>query len=217
MRKAVSVPSRSLRSFFVAAAVALLSHPVLASEPWRTLETPVDTAAQPGQIEVAELFWYGCNHCDALEPYLSKWLAEEKPDNVSFVRIPAVFSDQWLPLARAYYSMQLLDLGQDAHEAMFDAIHRQRRNMNSMDELENFFANHGVDAEKFRDTYDSFAVDTMVRRAIRLTREYRITGVPALAVAGKFVTSSSQAGGHLQALEVVERLVAMERAARSGS
>ena len=197
--------------------MALFSRAAFAADPWETLAKPVDTAAEAGQIEVAELFWYGCNHCDALEPYLSKWLAQEKPDDVSFVRIPAVFSDQWLPLARAYYAMQLLDLGQEAHEAMFDAIHRQRRNMNSAEELEKFFADHGVAGEKFRETYNSFAVDTMVRRAVRLTRDYRITGVPALAVAGKYVTSSSRAGGHVQALEVVERLLAMERAAQSGS
>lgn len=215
MRKPLSSTSDLLRPLLIALLLTVAGAGQ-AEERWRTLDKAVDTSSEPGQVEVAELFWYGCNHCAALEPTLSKWVAQ-KPDHVTFVRIPAVFSDQWMPMARAYYTMQLLDLGQAAHQAMFDAIHRQRRNMNSEEELEKFFLDQGVEAEKFRETYNSFAVDTMVRRAIRLTREYRITGVPALAVAGKYVTSSSQAGGHEQALEVVDQLVAKERRVQADS
>lgn len=212
----IQIPGARVSRLFAALLIAALAGAAIAAERWQTLDKPVDTTAQQGQVEVVELFWYGCNHCDALEPHLSAWV-DEQPDHVTFVRVPAVFSDQWLPLARAYYTIQLLRLDESAHTAMFDAIHRQRRNMNSMDELEKFFVEQGVAADKFKETYGSFAVDTMVRRAVRLTRDYRITGVPAMGIAGKYVTSSSLAGGHDQLLETVSELIAKERAEAAGS
>ena len=49
------------------------------------VEQPVRTG---DQIEVLEIFWYGCPHCYALEPYLKKWL-KNKPEFVEFVQLPA--------------------------------------------------------------------------------------------------------------------------------
>ena len=32
------------------------------------------TSAQPGDVEVLEVFWFGCGHCYALDPFLENWL-----------------------------------------------------------------------------------------------------------------------------------------------
>src|SRR5579859_6502975 len=53
---------------------------------------PVST--KPGQIEVLDFFWYGCPHCNALEPYLESW-ERSKPANVVLVRVPAILRDEW--------------------------------------------------------------------------------------------------------------------------
>ena len=60
-----------------------------------------------GKIEVVELFWYGCPHCYQLEPRLEKW-ATELPNDVKFVRMPAVMGRGWELHARAYYAAALL-------------------------------------------------------------------------------------------------------------
>ena len=48
--------------------------------------------AQPtesgAKVEVIEFFWYGCPHCNALQPSLHAWL-KRKPADVEFRRIPA--------------------------------------------------------------------------------------------------------------------------------
>ena len=57
---------------------------------------PVTPAVPPStgeQIEVIELFWYGCPHCFRLEPYVERWL-EHKPDHVAYVRLPAIFPNR---------------------------------------------------------------------------------------------------------------------------
>ena len=62
---------------------------------------PTDSAA--GQVEVTEIFMFGCPGCYAFEPQLQKWLAT-KPAYVNFVRVPAMW-EPWAPLhARAYYT-----------------------------------------------------------------------------------------------------------------
>ena len=46
------------------------------------------TSSNPDQVEVCEVFWYGCPHCFAFDPLLERW-RESKQDYVSFVRVPA--------------------------------------------------------------------------------------------------------------------------------
>lgn len=181
-----------------------------AKESWRTLDTPVAlNTKDKNKVEVVELFWYGCPHCYDLEPMLAAWV-KDKPDYIEFVRVPAILDQTWVPLARAFYTIQVLELPPGIHQALFDAIHRDKRNLNLVGEMEGFFAAHGVDKEKFRETYDSFSVDTLVRKAAKLTKDYRITGVPSLVVNGRYVTSSGQAGGHDALLSTVGQLAERE-------
>ena len=53
------------------------------------LITPPVRAVDPGKIEVAEFFWYGCGHCYQFEPNLQAW-EKTMPKDVSFRRIPAI-------------------------------------------------------------------------------------------------------------------------------
>ena len=55
------------------------------------------TVGGADKIEVAEVFWYGCNHCYDFEAFINRW-KENMPTNVRFVRIPAV----WNPLVRLH-------------------------------------------------------------------------------------------------------------------
>jgi protein-disulfide isomerase len=82
------------------------------------------TSSNPDQIEVCEVFWYGCPHCNELDPKLAQWL-EQKPDYVSFVRVHAV----WNPLlqlhARAFYTAEALGKGAEMHAEFFREIHER--------------------------------------------------------------------------------------------
>lgn len=51
---------------------------------------------------------------------------------------------------------------------------------------------HGVDVAKFTAAYRSFGVNTSQAQAEQKAVEYRIPGVPALAIAGKYMVSGDQ-------------------------
>lgn len=167
------------------------------------------TEAEPGKVEVLELFWYGCPHCYHLEPLLEQWLAGQ-PDTVAFRRMPAVLGDQWAIHARAFYAAEVLGVSDKVHQALFDAMHAEKRRLNDEASLAAFFAEQGVDEEQFRQAFHSFSVETKLRRAMTMTRRYGIDGVPAFVVNGKFRTSASLTGTRERMFEVLEALVKSE-------
>lgn len=176
---------------------------------YQEVKPAVATSTATDKVEVLELFWYGCPHCYAFEPQLQEWL-KNKADYIEFVRVPAVFAQNWEVHARAFYAAQQLGVLDKLNEPVFDAIHKEGRKLGSQEEVTQFFADKGVSAEDFKKAYNSFDVDTKTRRAIALTREYGITGVPALIVNGKYRSSAQEAGDFATLLKLVDYLAAKE-------
>jgi len=164
------------------------------------------------KIEVVELFWYGCPHCYHLEPFIEDWL-KSKPDDVEFVRLPAILGANWELLAKAYYTAELLGVLDKTHRALFDEIHEKNNKMKDESALRAFFMQHGVTAADFDRTFNSFAVNVKINNSSLMTRRYAITGVPTLIVNGKYSTGPSLTNGNEQVMAVVDYLVAKERAA----
>jgi len=173
------------------------------------LANPQPTST-PDKVEVVELFWYGCPHCNELEPFVTEWLAKQ-PEDVEFVRMPAILGGGWELLAKAYYTAELLGVVDKVHHALFDAIHKQRQKFRNEADVQALFSNQGVSAEDFRKTFNSFAVVVKTNNARQMTRRYAISGVPTLIVNGKYSTSGSLAGGSRNIMEVVTFLVDRER------
>src|SRR6201992_3236935 len=48
------------------------------------------TTVGPGKVEVVEVFWLGCPHCAAFEPYVQNWL-KNKPPYIEFVGVPVMW------------------------------------------------------------------------------------------------------------------------------
>ena len=179
---------------------------------YRRLAPTQPTSSSPEAVEVAEVFWYGCPHCAAFDPYLAAW-EERKADYVSFVRIPAV----WNPLvqlhARAFYTAEALGRSEQMHEAFFREIHVNRNALDDEAKLQEFFAGFGVDAAAFKTAFDSFAVHTKLQRADELSRRYEISSVPTIVINGKYVTDGEMAGGYEPLIELIDELAATERSA----
>ena len=153
------------------------------------LINPPQPAAGKG-VEVLEFFNYACSHCYDFEPQLRLWL-KTRPKDVEFRYVPAVFNERMLPLAKTYYALEELGLLDKMHERVYEAIHEKRINLADRAVLTKWIAEQGVDAKKFESTYDSFSVDSKAQRAGQLTRSYRITATPYVAVAGKYLTAPS--------------------------
>ena len=175
---------------------------------------PPLAGATDGKVLVVELFWYGCPHCFQFDPYLHTWL-KTKPDNVEFVRIPAIFNNPaWKLHAQAYYTADMMGVLDKTHDAMFDAIHVKKQKLNSKEAIREFFVSRGVDGAEFDATFDSFAVSGLVREAAQLTKQYKIDGVPTMAVQGKYRVGGRMAGSYDNMIRIVDSLVAKESAKR---
>ena len=171
--------------------------------------------SDPDKVEVVEVFWYGCPHCNRFQPFLDPW-TEALPDDVRFVRMPAVFNDIWELHARAYYIADALGILPDIHSRIFGAIHGGGRNLATLDAVRDFFVEHGVDPADFDRHAGSFSVKSGIQRSMVMQGRYGLRGVPALIVNGKYLISGSTAGSYPMVLEVADALIARERAAAGG-
>jgi thiol:disulfide interchange protein DsbA len=173
------------------------------------IDPPIPTSAAEGKVEVIEFFWYGCPHCYQMEPQLDKWL-EHKPENVSFIRVPAPLSSKWAVHAQFYYAAEILGLTEKLHLPLFKAMNEKKRRLYDKESLIDFAVEQGVDRQEFVDTLNSFGVYVKVQNAKKLGQRYQLDGVPAIGINGKYKTSGSLAGSYDKMFEIVSELVAKE-------
>ena len=181
---------------------------------YHRLPVAVDTR-NPERIEVVEVFGYACIHCYRFDPIVEEWRSD-LPDDVEFLRVPAVFNDTWALFARMFYAAEVLGVGEEMHMPLFEAIHQQGldiRRIETAAELFEFEA--GVAPEDFTAALDSFSVATRLKQADAQGRLYRVTGVPALVVNGEYRIDSGDAGGYEEMLRVADFLIDMERTAQA--
>jgi thiol:disulfide interchange protein DsbA len=199
--------------FFFAATAA--SAQLVAGRDYRPLQVPQPT--QTGnKIEVLEFFWYGCPHCNTLQPSLHAWL-KRKPADVEFRRAPAAFQENWLPLARVYYTLEAMGLVDKLHHDVFAAIHKEKIKLSDPNVLYDWVASKGVDRKKFMETHASFAVQSRTQRVIEQTRPYGLDGTPAIVIDGRYLTAPSMTmksdspAEYERYFKVVDEVIAMAR------
>jgi thiol:disulfide interchange protein DsbA len=141
---------------------------------------------------------------------------DEMEDDVAFRRMPAV-APRWEPHARAFYAAEAIGELECFHEAIGQAMQRERRTLFTENDLVDFAEEIGLDPEAFRNAYRSQAVDKRVLQAEALTKRFGIDAVPALVINGKYRTSLRLAGDHQTMSDTAERLLRDELSARDGS
>jgi thiol:disulfide interchange protein DsbA len=173
------------------------------------------TNVAPGKVEVIEVFWYGCPHCNHLEPFIQSWM-KNKPEYIEFVRLPVMWGPVHRAHARLFYMLRALNRA-DLDGKVFDAIHKDGNMLVSNDEQatrkmqQDFLKANGVSAEDFNKAWDSFTVNSGLQRADQLTQRYKVNGVPLIIVNGKYTTDVGQAGGPGQLLQLINDLAASEK------
>jgi thiol:disulfide interchange protein DsbA len=178
------------------------------------LLTPAQpTNVAPGKIEVVEVFWYACGHCYALEPKLEAWDRKGRPADAQLVRLPATWNNMLKTHARLFYTIELLgkqNLQQDA----WREINLKGNRLDTPAAIETFFTSRGVSKADFQRAFSGFAIDSKIMKAEDLNRRYKITGTPTVIVNGKYVTDVGMAGSEDKLFEVINALVAKEKAGR---
>jgi protein dithiol oxidoreductase (disulfide-forming) len=178
------------------------------------LSTPA-TVTLPGadkKVEVVEFFWYGCPHCYAFEPVLEAWTKKLPPD-VAFRQVPVGFMSAHQFHQKLYYALE--ETGQLAamHRKVFNAIHQGGKRLSSESEVVAFISASGGDGAKLADAMKGFGANTKASRAKQLADAYKIDGVPALGIHGRFYTSASLTGSHERATQVADFLIQAARKA----
>lgn len=168
------------------------------------------TSVAEGKVEVIEFFWYGCPHCYEFEPHLNKW-KKALPANVEFKRIPAIFNKGWVIHAKAYFTAEMLGILDKVHQPIFDAIHKEKKTLDSAEAIATLMAEHsGMAKEKILNSLNSFAIETKSRKAIQTARLHGLRGVPAVSINGKYSTSGRYAGNYDNMIEVMNFLIRKE-------
>jgi thiol:disulfide interchange protein DsbA len=159
---------------------------------FRTLDKaqPVESGKK---IEVTEFFWYDCPHCNAWDPALSEWV-KKQGERIAFKRVPVYFRENFLPEQKLYYALEALGKVEEFHKKIFYAVHVERQRLLTDEAIVDFVTKQGIDKAKFVEAYNSFGVQTKVRRAEQLQEAYKIDGVPTVAVDGRYETSPAIVG-----------------------
>ncbi len=181
------------------------THYVRLSQP-----APVTLPSSDKKIEVVEFFWYECPHCNAFEPALEAW-AKRLPADGYFRQVPVGFTARHQMAQKMFYALESMGQLQALHRRIFAYVHVQNKRLNTEADMVAFVTANGVDGAKFTEAFRSFQVNTQATRARQLSDAYKIDGVPALGINGRFFTSGALAGSHDRALAVADFLVERSR------
>lgn len=204
-----------MQRFIKAAAAALFLVafvPAVHAADYRTIDSS-DSPGDSDSIEVTEFFWYGCPHCYRFAPLIEEW-QQSKPDDVEFRHMPAVLSDRWALHGRAFFAAKALDVLDEFHRPMFEAMHEDGKRMRSEEEIGEFVDSLGLDGEEFVNAMNSLGVDTRMQRARDLQETYGVSGTPSVVIDGRYITSGSQAGSFDRMIQVIDERVAAARGER---
>jgi len=176
-----------------------------------TVVNPVQPTAQD-KVEVVEFFSYKCPHCASFAPTLDAW-AKKLPNDVSFTRESvAIGIAPWVTAARTFYALQALGKVAALDAAVFKAIHEQGERFEDQAKITAWMAQHGVPAGDFRNAYDSFGVETKLKRGDTLSRTFRIPSIPTMIIDGKYMVAIASNVDFRQQLANVDALIARARA-----
>ena len=190
----------------------LITNTVLAVQPepgvnFKAIEPSIATDSAD-KIEVVELFWYGCIHCYHMDPYLDKW-ADKLPKDVVFKRVPAIPRKNWAPAAKAYYALETLGLEKKLHEKLFDAIHKEKSvNPDDQADLTKWVAVNGkLDTAEVDAAFNSFSMNAKLSNSFNMFKAAGATGVPSIIIDGRYMTSSTMAGGEQNTIDLMNYII----------
>jgi thiol:disulfide interchange protein DsbA len=180
---------------------------VVAGHDYVVLDAPQRQETQ-GKVEVIEFFSWGCPHCYAFYPLLNRWLGT-LPKDATFRRVPVGLGHpEWDSLVRAYYALQATGDLARLDSQIFEAIHRDHVSLFDEPSITAWVGRHGVNVAEFRKAFNSFGVGTSVGQAEQAALSYRVSGVPTLAIGGRYLVTGDQA----RMLATSDELIARGRA-----
>ena len=140
--------------------------------------------------QVIKFFSYACSHCYALDPFIE--IFKKNNNNINFKYVPAIFSDQMIPLAKLFFTLDSMNLLPKLHESVYEVIHVDKKRIFTDKKIFKWAEeNELINFVEFKKIYDSFDTNNKILYAKNLTIKSQITGTPYLMVNGKYLTGPS--------------------------
>ena len=207
---AASLAAASLGVLATPAQAQAQGKPPQEGSDYMVLDKRAPVEAPAGKVEVVEFFWYSCPHCNRFEPTLEEWI-KKAPKDVVVRRVPVSFRPDFEPQQRLYYVLEGMNKVEELHKKVFHAIHVEKQTLNTLELVAAWAEKQGLNKTKFVEMYNSFSVATKARKATQLQDAYKVDGVPALGIAGRFYTSATLAQTMDRALLVTDHLIVQAR------
>ena len=140
--------------------------------------------------QVIKFFSYACSHCYALDPFIE--IFKKNNNNINFKYVPAIFSDQMIPLAKLFFTLETMNLLPKLHESVYEVIHVDKKRIFTDKKIFEWAEeNELINFVQFKKIYDSFDTNNKILYAKNLTIKSQITGTPYLMINGKYLTGPS--------------------------
>jgi protein dithiol oxidoreductase (disulfide-forming) len=177
--------------------------------------TPPQPTNDASRVVVTEFFSYGCPHCASFSPALTRWVGA-LPSDVAFERVAVVLGrEPWRGPAKLFYALQSIGKVDALDAAIFNAIHREQKDLFTDAAIIDWVEDQGVDRAQFTAAFNSFGMRSFVARGDQVATAHRVSGVPTLVVDGRYMLEVRDDGVFIGQLAVADQLIAMARAARA--
>lgn len=137
------------------------------------------------QAEVIEFFSFGCIHCFNFEKEykIPQQIKAGLPKDATFKQ----YHVDWLgeDIVRAWSLAMILGVEEKVKMPLFELI-IEKRKAPTLDNIRDVFLAHGVTAEQFDGSINSFAVTTQTNKQITLAKKLGVRATPEFYVNGKY-------------------------------
>ena len=163
---------------------------------------------EDGVVDVVEVFWYGCGHCYNLAPITAKW-AKEQDASVNYQKMPVTWGPVHQLHAKLFYTIEALNVGDTAHSAVFTAMHKEGNFLGSEGAILEFLEKLGMERSEIIKYMNSFSVRQKVKRAIELSKQFKVTATPMIFVDGQYRIEAKR--NHSEMLKVVDHVIELQK------
>ena len=173
------------------------------------------TQAPAGRVEVVEFFMFHCGSCNATEATVGRWTQRQR-DAISFRRVHMPQTDND-PETRLHLTLEAMGKAGEYVPRVFHAFHEERKQLNNRRRttdqavLDWVSAASGLDPAQFGTVWQSFGIQTRLKRAHNVITAYGVTSVPTFVIDGRYLTSPSMIGEANPQLKQGEGMAALEQ------
>ncbi len=112
------------------------------------------------------------------------------PGDVAFRKVHVPFNE--VKHQQLFFALDAMGKADDAMNGhVFNAIHGERNRLDTLDKMVTLVTKFGIDGKAFAAAFESFGVQTKMRKATALAAAYKVVSVPLIAINGTCRSASA--------------------------